>query len=206
MVVSPMLRGMLGLSTDAKTGTVTFSPHVPADWHSFCVRNVRSGNSRLNLTYTAKPDSIVLDAECVGSTPCKLAFKPAISLRAHVAGVTSGRRAIPFHVTPNDQDQHVEVVSSGSGKFALTIQVKDNFGFVYNSKLPALGNRQRRFACAVANLECFARYADSRGGRKARSLLRARSGEFHAECVGEPSERCFRGRRRSFHRRWSGHN
>ena len=53
----------------------------------------------------------------------------------------AGGREIPFHVTANDQDQHVEVVSSGSGKFALTIQVKDNFGFVYNSKLPALGNR-----------------------------------------------------------------
>ncbi len=56
MVVSPILRGMLGLSSDAKTKTVTFSPHVPADWTSFSVRNVRVGDSRLNLTYTAKPE------------------------------------------------------------------------------------------------------------------------------------------------------
>jgi glycogen debranching enzyme len=141
MVVSPILRGMLGISTDAKANTVTFSPHVPADWHSFCVRNIRVGESRLNLTYTAKSNSISLEAECVGSTRCNVAFKPAISLRARVAGVTLGRRAIPFHVTPNDQDQHVEVMSSGSGKFVLTIQVQDNFGVAYNSSLPALGSR-----------------------------------------------------------------
>ena len=55
MVVSPMLRGMFGLRADAKTRTVTFAPHVPADWNSFCVRNVRAGDSRLNLKYTEKP-------------------------------------------------------------------------------------------------------------------------------------------------------
>ena len=35
MVVSPILRGMLGLETDAATQTLTFSPHVPANWNSF---------------------------------------------------------------------------------------------------------------------------------------------------------------------------
>ena len=88
MVVSPILRGMLGLSSDAKTHTVTFSPHIPADWTSFSVRNVRVGDSRLNLTYTAKPGAITLETECVGSAPCNILFKPAISLRAHVASVT----------------------------------------------------------------------------------------------------------------------
>jgi glycogen debranching enzyme len=43
MVVSPLLRGMLGLSSDAKTGTLTFSPHVPADWTSFSIHGARAG-------------------------------------------------------------------------------------------------------------------------------------------------------------------
>jgi glycogen debranching enzyme len=144
MVVSPVLRGMLGLSVDAKTNTVTFSPHVPADWRQFSARNIRVGNSRLRLCYTAKPDSITLETECVGSTPCNIAFKPAISLRAHVASVTSGpaesRRAIPFHVTANDDDQHVEIETKGSSKSIITILLSDNFGITYNSTLPALGS------------------------------------------------------------------
>jgi glycogen debranching enzyme len=144
MVVSPILRGMLGLSTDAKTNTVTFSPHIPPDWRSFSVRNVRVGDSRLNLTYTAKPGAIVLETECVGNTPCDLLLKPAISLRAHVASVTSGpnagRRAIPFHVTANDDDQHVEIQTKGSSKAVITILLRDNIGIAYDSTLPPLGS------------------------------------------------------------------
>src|ERR1700744_437814 len=144
MVVSPLLRGMLGLSVDAKTDTVTFSPHVPADWRQFSVRNVRVGKSRLRLCYTAKPDSITLEADCVGDTPCNIAFKPAISLRARVASVASGpaesHRAIPFHVTANDDDQHVEIETKGSSKAVITIRLRDNFGVAYNPALPPLGS------------------------------------------------------------------
>jgi hypothetical protein len=144
MVVSPILRGMLGLSTDARTKTVTFSPHVPADWTSFSVRNVRAGDSRLNLTYTAKPGAIVIETDCEGASTCAVAFKPAISLRARVAsvssGVTAGRRAIPFHVTATDDDQHVEFEIKGASKAVITILLRDNIGVAYDSTLPPLGS------------------------------------------------------------------
>lgn len=144
MVVSPILRGMFGLSTDAKTQTVTFSPHIPADWSSFSVRNIRVGDSRLNLIYAAKPGAITLETECTGNAPCNILFKPAISLRAHVASVTSGpaarRRAIPFHVTATDADQHVEIQTKGSSKAVITILLRDNIGIAYDSTLPALGS------------------------------------------------------------------
>jgi glycogen debranching enzyme len=144
MVVSPILRGMLGLSTDAKTKTVTLSPHVPADWSSFSIRRIRVGDSWLNLTYTAKSGAIVLETECVGTAPCNLLFKPAISLRAHVASVTSGPtvggKTIPFHVTPTEDDQHVEIQTNGSNKTFITIALRENIGVAYDSTLPALGS------------------------------------------------------------------
>src|SRR3984957_17537383 len=148
MVVSPILRGLLGLSSDAKTKTVTFSPHVPANWTSFSVRNIRVGDSRLNLTYTAKPGAIVLETECEGGSPFNILFKPAISLRARVTSVTSGitssvpssHRAIPFHVTATDDDQHVEIQTKGSSKAIITILLRDNLGIAYDSTLPPLGN------------------------------------------------------------------
>jgi glycogen debranching enzyme len=143
MVVSPILRGMLGLSADAKAGTLTFSPHVPANWSSFSIRNVRIGNSRLNLTYTAKAGAIVLETECVGSAPCNLAFKPAISLRARVSGVIVDGKAAKFHVAATDDDQHVEILTSGSDKSVVTIQLRDNIGVAYDSTLPPLGSPSR---------------------------------------------------------------
>ena len=152
MVVSPMLRGMLGLSTDAKTNTVTFSPHVPADWNSFSIRNVRAGNSRLNLTYTANANSIVLKTECVGSAPCNVAFKPAISLRAHCQRrdrrpardcVSCRRRTIKISMSRFSR--------AVMGSSIITIQLTDDVGIGFTSSLPPLGSRQRRIADPVAN-------------------------------------------------------
>src|SRR4029077_14261410 len=51
MVVSPLLRGMFGLSADAKPATLTFAPHVPADWTSFAIHGARAGTTRMDLTY-----------------------------------------------------------------------------------------------------------------------------------------------------------
>ena len=41
MVVSPILRGMFGLQTDAEKHQIHSTPHVPADWTSFAIRNVQ---------------------------------------------------------------------------------------------------------------------------------------------------------------------
>jgi len=51
MVVAPLLRGMLGLSTDAKNSTLTLAPHLPADWSFFTLHNVHVGPSTLDLRY-----------------------------------------------------------------------------------------------------------------------------------------------------------
>ena len=86
----------------------------------------------------------MLETECEGSSSCNILFKPAISLRARVASVTSsitsGRRAIPFHVTATDDDQHVEIQTKGSSKAVITILLRDNIGVAYDSALPPLGS------------------------------------------------------------------
>ena len=41
MVVSPLLKGMFGLEKDATKKTLTFVPHVPANWTNFKINNVR---------------------------------------------------------------------------------------------------------------------------------------------------------------------
>src|SRR5437899_10662401 len=45
MVVSPILRGMLGLEVDAIHHTVRLTPHVPADWDRFSMENVHVGDT-----------------------------------------------------------------------------------------------------------------------------------------------------------------
>jgi len=140
MVVNPLLSGLLGLLVDAGSCRLDFVPHIPADWSSFSVSNVRVGAMALNLNYQRTPESVRLELQSTGTGHCSLQFSPAVSLRAKTEGVRLNGRALPFHIEANSSDQHitVNVPISGDGN-VIEIQMKDNFELGETSVLPALG-------------------------------------------------------------------
>ena len=98
MVVSPILRGLFGLQTDAENHQITLAPHVPADWTSFAVRNVHVGEARVDFQYHKTLESITLDATRTGTGDCWVEFSPAFSLRTEVVSVEMNGRPLPFKV------------------------------------------------------------------------------------------------------------
>src|SRR5436853_3283220 len=58
MVVSPVLRGMLGVDADAVNHRLTFAPHVPADWDHFSIRNLHVANSSIELGFRRTADQV----------------------------------------------------------------------------------------------------------------------------------------------------
>src|SRR5713101_1680488 len=98
MVVSPLVRGMLGLQTDAVAGSLLFAPHVPVDWTTFGVRNVPVGPARIDLSFKKTSDTVTLEARVSGTTDVALDFRPSFSLRARILGVELNGRKVPFHV------------------------------------------------------------------------------------------------------------
>jgi glycogen debranching enzyme len=141
MVISPILRGMMGLDVDVQTHTVTFAPHVPADWRSFSVDNLRAGPMNLSVSYKRSPGLIVLEMKRTGSGDGELDFSPALSLRTEVTSVELNGHSLPFHVTDNASDRHVAM------KFPVTqetstvrIRLKNDFGVGLTNTLPALGS------------------------------------------------------------------
>jgi glycogen debranching enzyme len=144
MVVSPILRGMFGLSSDAMTNAVTFAPHVPANWNSFSIGGVRAGNAVVSLSYTRAAEAISLQINCKGVAACPIKFEPALSLRADVAGVELNGRAVAFRLASNDEDQHLLLqFSVPVGPSALRIRLRNDFGVAYDAALPPLGARSQ---------------------------------------------------------------
>jgi glycogen debranching enzyme len=148
MVVSPILRGMLGLETDAIHHIVRLTPHVPADWTRFTVENVRLGETTLAMNYKKEeafdektPAGIVLEVGRIsGSDECTFEFRPAISPLAKVLKVDLNGKPIPFKVEPNTSDQHVVVqFPVKPGKHFLRIFLQNDFGLSYQPSLPMLG-------------------------------------------------------------------
>jgi glycogen debranching enzyme len=140
MVLSPVLRGMLGLETDATTGTLTFVPHVPADWTSFAIRNVPVGAARMDLRYAKDLEGITLEVKASGEALRTIDFQPAVSLRAKVLAAELNGRGVPFKVQASDADQHVLVrIAVRGGTNSLRIRLQDDFGFSYAGDLTSMG-------------------------------------------------------------------
>jgi glycogen debranching enzyme len=145
MVVSPILRGMLGLEADATHHTLMFEPHVPVDWTQFSIENVRVGSSTLLLNYhrTEEPGGVVLEARrTAGSDECMIEFRPAISLHAKVQKVEMGGKPLPFRIETNSEDQHVVVrFPVTERRNVVVIFVQNDFGVSEYASLPSLGSK-----------------------------------------------------------------
>jgi glycogen debranching enzyme len=142
MVVSPLLRGMLGMSTDAKAATVTLAPHLPADWSSLGIDNLRVGENKLELNFKKTEEGIFLEAaRTAGSGESTIEFRPAISLRATVQKAELNGKPLAFRVEANDEDQHVVVrFPVAEGQKFLRIVVTNDFAVTATAALPPLGS------------------------------------------------------------------
>jgi len=142
MVVSPLLRGMFGLSTDAKAATLTFAPHLPADWNSLGIDNLRVGENKLRLNFTKTLEGISLEAlRTAGTGESVVEFRPSISLRAAVQKVELNGKPLAFRVETNDEDQHVIVrFPVSDGPKLLRIFVSNDFAVTATQALPPLGS------------------------------------------------------------------
>jgi glycogen debranching enzyme len=142
MVVNPILRGMFGLFADANTNTLTFAPHVPANWNQFAIRGVKAGGATVDLSYARTAGTITLQIACRGATSCPIKFAPALNLRAEVTTADLNGRNVAVRHAANDFDQHAELkISAPSGNSTLRLHVKDDFGVAFDATLPPLGSR-----------------------------------------------------------------
>ena len=109
MVVTPAVRGLLGLETSNAGRDLRFAPQLPADWNNVAVRNVRLGDARYSLTYertTGRIKITIRRHNPVGIAPAKpvntaagantISVAPALPLDARIRGVTLQGRPVTF--------------------------------------------------------------------------------------------------------------
>ncbi len=144
MVITPILRGMLGMQINAAKHEITLSPHVPADWTSFAIHDVRVAGAAVDIRYRKTADSIVLEAKRIGTGDCWIEFSPAFGLRTQIVGAEMNGRPLAFKMQPNSNDQHLVVrFRLYGGPNNLVIHVKNDFGLSLESDLPPLGSASR---------------------------------------------------------------
>jgi hypothetical protein len=141
MVISPILRGLFGLQTDAQANQISLTPHIPSDWPTFAIHKVHLGSVTADFEFHKTVGSVVLETRRTGSGGCWVEFAPSFSLRTKVVAVEMNGRPLPFKTQVNDNDQHVRVRFPVEGNSTtLVIRVKNDFGLAFSNQLPPLGS------------------------------------------------------------------
>jgi glycogen debranching enzyme len=143
MVVSPILRGMFGLETDAEKHQITLAPHIPADWTWFALRNLRLGQVTVDFRYRKTPEEVSFEAKRSGGGETWVEFSPCFGLRTEIVSVEMNGRPVPFKVQENANDKHVGIRFQLTENAKIVIRVKKDFGLSFANELPALGGTSR---------------------------------------------------------------
>jgi glycogen debranching enzyme len=138
MVLSPVLRGMMGISLDEKRETLTFAPHVPADCPSFSVHHLPLANGTVNIGYSRAAGVITL--EVTSTATGTLRFAPAVSPNARVISAEVDDKKIPFHAEASAIDQHIVVSIPLARRTVLHLRLSNDFELSVPADLPPLGS------------------------------------------------------------------
>ena len=132
----------MGLDVDAAAHRLSFTPHVPGDWTSFGIRNVRVEETSVDLHYAHTLNGLALDVVSTGD--CELLFSPAISLRTQILSANANGSTIALHPEVNAIDQHPALqFTVHKGQTHIQVRLRNDFGLSLTSTLPSLGEESQ---------------------------------------------------------------
>lgn len=141
MVVSPLLRGLLGLESDAAARKIVFAPHLPADWQTAGVHGIPFLGARVNLDIRRDAHTLELTIANTGPESFDLEFAPAYPPCAHLDGATIGAQPVTWKTDDEYLDWHPRFqIAVKPGKTTLAIRHHDMFGYALPFSPPQLAD------------------------------------------------------------------
>ncbi len=195
MVVTPVVRGLLGIQISDGGNALTFAPQLPANWDRLSVANLSAGGrqGRLTLertrgvqTITVFPFSSSIHAQFQTGPVNKLhiTITPAFPLDARIRSVTINGQPSAFKLTQMGDIQRAEV------SFDLNLVAKVIFSYDEGTEVyvepellkPAQSNQGIRVLRSRADANALRLLVEGLGGREYK--LGVRSGRRLGEVAG----------------------
>jgi glycogen debranching enzyme len=137
MVLTPLLRGLLGVDVDAPAGRVTIAPQLPPEWDSVRVERVRVGRELVSFTLLRRDRSLILEAWREGGDagrPLDLVFAPSLPLGASDIAVSSGEPARPLQLAG-------AIVAEARGKLRERLRLVVSWKNGWETRMPQMPAR-----------------------------------------------------------------
>jgi glycogen debranching enzyme len=109
MVISPAMRGMLGLEVSNAGKTLKFAPQIPADWDDLEGQNFRAGDSAFDFKLKRVNGKMTIAIARKSGTLANIVLAPSFPLDAVVKNVAAGGKKIAFQMKPYGDVQQAEV-------------------------------------------------------------------------------------------------
>ncbi|MBK9706378.1 MAG: hypothetical protein IPO77_05055 [Acidobacteria bacterium] len=103
MVITPFIRGLLGLRADAPKKSLRLSPQIPASWDKLSVRNYLFGKSSISINFRRTGlTSLSYEISKDDDDPIKLQFEPSLPAFARINRVLIDGKAA--RISSNQSD------------------------------------------------------------------------------------------------------
>jgi len=136
MVLTPAIRGLFGITTDALHNSISVNPHLPAEWDHATLRHVPVGGSMVDLEF--KREGGALTVRTTGGD-VKLSGAHDGVLRIPLPGVEVD---IPHDLPlPGARTAQLKVLSQTTDAHSLTLELEAQGGSVYDLPLRVNGVR-----------------------------------------------------------------
>ncbi|MBO9561565.1 MAG: hypothetical protein J7621_02280 [Niastella sp.] len=134
MVVQPAIEGMLGLQTDAVQHKMQLAPYFPWHWPFAQVRNIRMGNTLLQMQLKRTAQQTIYELDINGRTA--LSFAPALPLLTNIQSVTLDGKQVAFNIRDEadgirvaleldlQPGRHVVAINTSGGTGVLPVVTK----------------------------------------------------------------------------------
>jgi len=138
MVLTPLLRGLLGIDVDVPRKRITLAPHLPPDWDSVSVDNVPVGRGALSFTIQRSAGRVTARVRQSGTErpPVDVVFSPALPLGASV--LAGSARAQP---TPGDV--HAAIAQTLTDSITLTVRYTPGWSILPPTMPAVVGSRSQ---------------------------------------------------------------
>jgi len=149
MVITPLVRGMLGIETSDSGRALTVAPQLPADWNRISAQRIAAGQQRFDLAIEQSPGRRRIEitrssSNQNSSQSVKLIVAPAFPLDAQIRSVTVNGRAAKSQISRLGDIQRAEVVIENPSQSSEIVYALDEGSDIYyiSQQLSAGANNQ----------------------------------------------------------------
>lgn len=109
MFVLPLLRGLLGWEIDAPRRAIGLEPHLPAEWHTLTVQNLKAGGHTVSVAIRREDGTYSMQLQKDRTAPLSIRLSPALPRGARVTSVIVNDADMPVHLETTAYDTHVVI-------------------------------------------------------------------------------------------------